>query len=107
MATTTMSEVLSIPSSQTRLAVPGMGGTSSSSMGAGGRRSGRPGSGSDLEAVDAMEFFVKRASQIDQERKVFNDFVRLVAPNEAELMNLQWDERYFIIAASCQFQIAC
>jgi hypothetical protein len=90
-----LSQALSIPSSKTRLSFhegTDMSAGAGSGGGAAGRKQGRTTKG-DLEAVDAVDFFVKRASQIDQERKIFGDFVRFVAPNEAELLNLQWDER--------------
>jgi hypothetical protein len=91
MASTALSQALSIPSSKTRLSF--LEAPPDSGAPGGGRKQGRTSKAGDLEAVDASEFFTKRASQIDQERKLFGDFVRFVTPNEAELLNLQWDER--------------
>lgn len=39
------------------------------------------------------EFFLRRSLHIEEERKLFADFTRLVAPSEKELLSLQWDER--------------
>jgi hypothetical protein len=39
------------------------------------------------------EFFQLRASRIEQERRLFAEFAKLVAPSETETMSLQWDER--------------
>ncbi len=46
-----------------------------------------------MAEVNVDEFFHRRASHIDEERQLFASFCKLVAPSEAELVNLQWDER--------------
>jgi hypothetical protein len=40
------------------------------------------------------EFFLRRSLHIEEERKLFANFTKLVAPSEKELLSLQWDERF-------------